>query len=1400
MATVYLNYNIVLTDRDQVAAYQSSTFPFAGGGVGKVVMSPVEAASTYGPPGVPLGICFNDQAFFAPSLQSEAFGTSTNHTNFPLDQTTFQRRNGSWFGWILTGFPWLFPGNTRFYWVGQFVWGGVQTDNTGVPGEHTGGISQRYWIDGGELLLLGEGGSGTAVSAPSGSRHTQGMGYVFDAANNISRSHTTDESGMARPTQLWERFYIRVRKYPSSSEGAVQIWRDHMDTSNACGVIMQLLPDGSIAFQSSNNIGTLTALGGAGTLSLNVWYKIDLVRRAGVGPGIPFLHYYRNGVRVGAFSPLSAYNNAFNITICNIGTSSAPGANTAAFDVDDWIGAAYPAHLDPFGTPFPGAVPGIDWLSGSMVALVNPNGFAASHQAAAWTGDWSLVRQKLNFASGPFQELTTATGLARLAVTTDAKQTIDREPFIVGYAAMTVCKFGSCDGLVHGQLGYKLPGGVDVLANITEATTGQWKQAWFHPIGVIDPPTTLDGLELMYVLGNDANTAVVRGLFAVVEILGTFNPEDPTPYKTTTEPNPVGLGPIGIHNAPYPRTVWARKGQAPYSAYIIHSGTYVGNGTATEILLRSPVHYLFVRNVTTHVGFEWWSAMIGPHAIGTREIRPWRLPVAEINYDFVGSGLLNDQEQQTRLRIAGNEAIANQNGVTYEYVTVSDPGMRYLICGALWKGIGATAFINGLDVPSFTPEGGFFQKEAFNDTAGAPVEYYKGVGHAADAISPLDLTQITGAIVFGAGSVTYESGFNLTTPNQTAYALWRRHDGNADPGEPGVVQLFSYTGNATSPRVIPFAVTSGLRPLFCRVVPHNGVSFFRDPSHTGTISTQFQSTVNAATGITAGGIDSITVGSALNAAGIVYDVFILPGGTVAGNNGWSADGEFIPVAPTTPVDGPWTAPPPYTDSPTPPDVGTVPTFPPPPIYTPPPDGTLPVTPQALRGGCYPLSQAIIDVSARLGDPGNAHWTVAEVTRYIVEALRTYNAYTQSYRNQDTFNTAGLQTFYNLPTMIPALRGYNVTDQQLVTDCEYALMEPPTPTAWTGSSQFTLQDLVDALQRRRDQFLKETGAVVTREVTSVTPASSGRMALPLDVLTVRRAAWIMNDGVTVIPLHREDEWALNNFSRGWIAWPQYTSQAWPTGYSVGVTPPYQIQIAPPPANSGALDLLAVVLGSALNPVVGSGVLMGIPDDWTWVVRFGAMSDLLSKEGLSYDPQRAAYCEARWQLGLKMATQASVVLAGQNNGVPTRLYSVQEADQYRRTWQSTPARYPASLILTIGQNLVALNPPPIAWPIGTVTLDVVANMPVPVNSTDCVNMGVDLAELDIIFDYVVHLATFKEGPGQLDASMALYQRFSRACGIEDTISQASIPNNGPILQQTVQDQRIVPRQSIPEETVS
>jgi len=428
-----------------------------------------------------------------------------------------------------------------------------------------------------------------------------------------------------------------------------------------------------------------------------------------------------------------------------------------------------------------------------------------------------------------------------------------------------------------------------------------------------------------------------------------------------------------------------------------------------------------------------------------------------------------------------------------------------------------------------------------------------------------------------------------------------------------------------------------------------------------------------------------------------------------------------------------------------------------------------------------LTDAQTALANRLNDQFNTRWPAAELTQYLREALRTWNAWTQFYRSQESFITAPPAVYYDLPTVAPTTRGYTVTTWDLVADLQVALLEPVAPGGtWTGTDQFTLDQLVTSLQRRRDQFLRETGAVLSISTTNyAAPDPSGRLDLDESISVIRSAGWLTTATGLRQPLMRTDEWAGTNYQPLWS-----TSPRAPFAYSVSVVPPLTLQLMPPASGAGSLDLVTISKGSIVDPLVAS--LIGIPDDWTWVLKYGVLADLLQGDGLALDPARAAYCEQRWQQGILAARSASVVLTAQIDGLNVMLGAVADADQYSPYWSllmGSPVK-----VLTTGQNLVATWPP--AGGLNTITLDLVANMPVPLNPTDV--LQVDQTVYDSILDLAQHLALFKEGPGQLDLATALLNRVARAAGVTLQFQQASQPDRASQLGQQQQDRRSQPEQ--------
>src|SRR6185437_12170169 len=126
------------------------------------------------------------------------------------------------------------------------------------------------------------------------------------------------------------------------------------------------------------------------------------------------------------------------------------------------------------------------------------------------------------------------------------------------------------------------------------------------------------------------------------------------------------------------------------------------------------------------------------------------------------------------------------------------------------------------------------------------------------------------------------------------------------------------------------------------------------------------------------------------------------------------------------------------------------------------------------------------LALRLNDPSNTFWLDAELGLYLNEALRFWNALTQVFVQdwtvtlgpppsgsthafvwQSTGNTANALVGINHDS--PRLQ--TLTSIDVFTLAQYHLLEPPSGGTWTGTPQFNIADMAQALQRRQAQVLQ-----------------------------------------------------------------------------------------------------------------------------------------------------------------------------------------------------------------------------------------------------------------------------------------------------------------------------------------
>ena len=385
------------------------------------------------------------------------------------------------------------------------------------------------------------------------------------------------------------------------------------------------------------------------------------------------------------------------------------------------------------------------------------------------------------------------------------------------------------------------------------------------------------------------------------------------------------------------------------------------------------------------------------------------------------------------------------------------------------------------------------------------------------------------------------------------------------------------------------------------------------------------------------------------------------------------------------------------------------------------------------------------LAARLADSGMVFWTDGELKVWLIEALRTWNALTEFWNADFAFTATSAQVWYDLSLLAGSPRLRSVLDTDLYTAMEYALLEPPTGGTWTGTSQFSISDLQGALQRRRDEIIQEAGCNIQQLPPLPTTPNTRRVYFADSTLEPRRVRFVPDTGAPVT-LSREDTIAFDAFSPGHLQTVQF-----PAAWSVITGPPLAMDVDYAPNAPGKYDVLSLQAGLNLNPPAAT--LIGIPDDWSWLAKWGALADLLGRDSEATDRQRADYCLKRYQMGMEVMKASNWLVSATINGVPVDTPSVREMDGYNPEWQDSSVAWPS--LVQAGMDFFAASPVPTGPTQVGVSMIVVGNAPIPSLDTDLVQVSRDV--FDAILDYAQVLASFKMGGAEFQQTQELEKKF-------------------------------------------
>jgi hypothetical protein len=206
--------------------------------------------------------------------------------------------------------------------------------------------------------------------------------------------------------------------------------------------------------------------------------------------------------------------------------------------------------------------------------------------------------------------------------------------------------------------------------------------------------------------------------------------------------------------------------------------------------------------------------------------------------------------------------------------------------------------------------------------------------------------------------------------------------------------------------------------------------------------------------------------------------------------------------------------------------------------------------------------------------------------------------------------------------------------------------------------WTAPEVFEYCENRVNQFLLQTGCL--RVVEDVEVGTSGVAMLPDGINVVRRAVWTDSSGDTH-PLELGDFHKADSGDPGWesstgvperlILWGRGRDELQPKPtedgtLTVDYVPIFGLAyVVPPPTRSrrsglptkttNTQGLTKLAPRDEDFPRVALQQLLPIPANLAWAVKYGIMSDMLSKEGEAQDTKRAKYCESRFNEGIELA---------------------------------------------------------------------------------------------------------------------------------------------------------------------
>lgn len=386
----------------------------------------------------------------------------------------------------------------------------------------------------------------------------------------------------------------------------------------------------------------------------------------------------------------------------------------------------------------------------------------------------------------------------------------------------------------------------------------------------------------------------------------------------------------------------------------------------------------------------------------------------------------------------------------------------------------------------------------------------------------------------------------------------------------------------------------------------------------------------------------------------------------------------------------------------------------------------------------------IKVQQKLGEEG-IHWPENELNLSIDEALLTFGAISGFWKEEVFIVTNENKIIYDLfidpiiglTTIKPSIKYSKLFDwlnRDLIENITFA----------SPISEFLdLETYAKALETKYNEYQQLT-SLVLKQYQEEIPAEQNTIELPQDLIDIRRISFIAEDGIEYI-LDEADEESIHLNSDA------LTEVSIPEFYSTIYGKTKDLKLYPTPANVGVLKIIYVTATTEAD-LQDENIAINLPNNLVPYLKFGILSDIFNNEGVLNDPVRAAYCKQRWEEGIMIGRNYNSALIARTNAVKQiGIDSLNNVDIYS---DNIKVRTSPTVLGFAGFNIFRIDvvPSAVQYSIGIVTN---VNAELPVDDNDFIK--IDLEYIDMLADYVVHLAKFRNGAAEIAMTNNLKDNF-------------------------------------------